>query len=471
MEKDDLSEYLTIGQKIPINKKLFFGLGVFANTILAGIITLQLADYYINIIQIDLFLFGIANIIYLIWNALNDVLFGYYADRTRTKLGRRIPYIRYGAPLFALAFLFFWFPFPGSYPGDPNMGQFLKFLQLLIGYLFFDTMLTIVILSFVALPPEMTESTKERNIISGYRTIFTLFGGLIVLFVPFVLSLGLDVFRIFVIIAAIIALLSYLTLSYKIKERKELYEKGEPYKENILKEIIQTFKNKAFISFLIYNFAVIYITTMMVSFMPFFRNIFGVDANVSTTILLLIFYIGNLITMPILIYFGKKIETRTLIITTSLVCMMSVIILFLIDIIFNLVELYYVIIIIVGALFGLGLFYYPFMSDAIDIDELKTKKRREGMYFGMNALLTKPAEQLPAIIGSFILIITAYIPSEILIEQPTSTIFGFKLMIAVIPIILAIILILSQLINPLKGDYLKQLKENIIKLHENKENI
>jgi len=281
----------------------------------------------------------------------------------------------------------------------------------------------------------------------------------------------LDVFRIFVIIAAIIALLSYLTLSYKIKERKELYEKGEPYKENILKEIIQTFKNKAFISFLIYNFAVIYITTMMVSFMPFFRNIFGVDANVSTTILLLIFYIGNLITMPILIYFGKKIETRTLIITTSLVCMMSVIILFLIDIIFNLVELYYVIIIIVGALFGLGLFYYPFMSDAIDIDELKTKKRREGMYFGMNALLTKPAEQLPAIIGSFILITTAYIPSGILIEQPTSAIFGFKLMIAFIPIILAIILILSQLINPLKGDYLKQLKENIIKLHENKENI
>ncbi len=36
-------------------------------------------------------------IIFAIWNAFNDPLFGYISDRTRSKLGRRIPYIRYGS--------------------------------------------------------------------------------------------------------------------------------------------------------------------------------------------------------------------------------------------------------------------------------------------------------------------------------------------------------------------------------------
>ena len=33
--------------------------------------------------------------IFAIWNALNDPLFGYISDHTKSKLGRRIPYIRY----------------------------------------------------------------------------------------------------------------------------------------------------------------------------------------------------------------------------------------------------------------------------------------------------------------------------------------------------------------------------------------
>ncbi|MBD3342202.1 MAG: hypothetical protein GF353_24080, partial [Candidatus Lokiarchaeota archaeon] len=250
-----------------------------------------------------------------------------------------------------------------------------------------------------------------------------------------------------------------------------LYEASGQEEEqlNIFKELAQTFKNKAFISFLIYNFCVIYITTMIVNFTPFFTNLFGLSGGAATIILVAI-YIGNLITVPIFVFYGSRIESRTIIIYTSAVCFFGILILFLIDLIFNLTAVYWIILSFDGALMGLGLFYYPYMSDAIDLDELKTQgKRRESMHFGMNALLTKPSENLPAIFGALILAITGYVQGGSATQQPITALAGLKFMAAIIPMIMAIVLILSQLINPLKGEFLKQMKNDVLNLHAIKE--
>ena len=50
---------------------------------------------------------GLASVVWIlfgIWNAVNDPLFGYISDRTKSKLGRRIPYIRYGSLFYALIY-------------------------------------------------------------------------------------------------------------------------------------------------------------------------------------------------------------------------------------------------------------------------------------------------------------------------------------------------------------------------------
>ena len=50
-------------------------------------------------------------LIFGIWNAVNDPLFGFISDHTKSKIGRRIPYIRYGAPFYALTFIVMWIPY------------------------------------------------------------------------------------------------------------------------------------------------------------------------------------------------------------------------------------------------------------------------------------------------------------------------------------------------------------------------
>ncbi len=99
-ETKDQSYYLKLGQKIPLKEKISFGFGSLATALIGGIVGLYLTDYYVNEIKIQLNLFIIAMVIYMIYNAINDIIFGQYADNinTESKSGRRIPFIKYGAP-------------------------------------------------------------------------------------------------------------------------------------------------------------------------------------------------------------------------------------------------------------------------------------------------------------------------------------------------------------------------------------
>jgi len=63
--------------------------------------------------------------------AVNDPLLGYLSDRTRTRWGRRIPYILFGTPLLFLTFVLVWSPPLGGQPlATPyHAGVFLYFAK------------------------------------------------------------------------------------------------------------------------------------------------------------------------------------------------------------------------------------------------------------------------------------------------------------------------------------------------------
>ena len=103
---------------------------------------------------------------------------------------------------------------------------------------------------------------------------------------------------------------------------------------------------------------------------------------------------------------------------------------------------------------------------SIDEDELRNGSRREGMYFGIDALIHKPSQSIGPIVATFILGIFGYVQNSTV--QPDSAILGIKILMFLIPTIVNAIGLVFMYFHPLHGEKLEELKEKLQLLHAEK---
>ncbi len=94
--------------------KFIWGLAEFGTSLITGTFAALLPIFYQDYLGLTARWIAIGAAIYAIWNAINDPLFGYITDSTRSKRGRRIPYMRFTAPFLALTFILVWFAPQGT---------------------------------------------------------------------------------------------------------------------------------------------------------------------------------------------------------------------------------------------------------------------------------------------------------------------------------------------------------------------
>ncbi|HDP81278.1 MAG TPA: MFS transporter, partial [Spirochaetes bacterium] len=148
-------------------KKLLFHItysfGNFANTIAYQVFGNRIQFYYVDILGLNAATAGIIWTIYGIWNTINDPLMGQVTDRTRTRMGRRVPYVFFGAIPLGLSFFFLWTP-PGKSP-------WMLAAYFLIMLFIFDTIYSLTIIAYNALFPEIARTVKDRVQLSAVREI------------------------------------------------------------------------------------------------------------------------------------------------------------------------------------------------------------------------------------------------------------------------------------------------------------
>jgi GPH family glycoside/pentoside/hexuronide:cation symporter len=438
---------------MPKIRKLAYSFGAVATSLSYQAFAAWILFFYIDVKKLTPMLAGIAMIVYGLWNAVNDPLAGYISDRTRTKWGRRIPYIALGAIPFGIVYFLVWSPPVGA---SQMIWLFIYFLLIIN---LFDTCYTFVILNWASLYPEMFPSLKERAEVNSSRQFFGVIGLIIgIALTPLIYSSigwsGMGILYGLIIAAALLISL------YGSREKRE-FSLDKPL--GVKDALVRSLKNRSFLTFVVSNLFVQYTFTMVLAILPFFAK-YLLGAGEKETFMILI--TAFIFEMPMLFVWGKAAVRFGAKYTymTAIACFGIFLIPFLIV---NDAAGTMIISALLGAsLAGVIVLSDVIISDVIDEDELKTGTRREGMYFGVNAFVTRFAIALEGISVWFIFSLTRYNATEMI--QPPSFIFGLRILIALFPFLSMILAFAIMKYYPLTGKKLKQIDDTLEQVHAEK---
>ena len=141
------------------------------------LIRLYLLIFYTDIVGLEPKLAGYAAAIAIVWDAVIDPLMGNISDRTRSRFGKRRPYIAIGSILLAGSLVFLFSP--------PHLEtQSGKFWFLLISYMLVNTATTVIAIPHAALGSELTPDRDEVTEIYAWRLISGNLGAILGTIVP-----------------------------------------------------------------------------------------------------------------------------------------------------------------------------------------------------------------------------------------------------------------------------------------------
>ncbi|GAB4456572.1 MAG: MFS transporter [Anaerolineae bacterium] len=392
--------------------------------------------FYIDVIGISAATVGVVWFIYGLWNAINDPLMGDLSDRTRTRWGRRIPYIRFGAIPLGVLFVLLWAP-PGGI--DPALVVVYFFVTIFL----FDGLWSLIVIAWTALFPEMYQREYERAFVAGLREGFSVIGLIIGIALPAVLVANFG----WVGMGAIIAVVTVGSFLVSLLGSREDPANIPEQSLGLRASLRVTLANRAFLWFMVANLSKEIIFLLLVAVFPFYAKyvihltdgavVLGMTMDAATQET---FALGALFVLAIPMLFvwtriTQRIGGRRAWQVGSLLLAPGLVVMFLAS---DFHTAMLGILLMALGFPALLMTHNLLLADLIDEDELNIGQRREGAYFGVNGAIIRLAFAVQGILFTFILPLSGYIaPPEGVgyIEQPASAILGFRILVGVVPIV------------------------------------
>ena len=450
---------------VPIKAKFGFGFASAGSSLMSAIGLGTIDVYYIKVYGANPALLAWSWIFFIGWNMINDPLIGILEERTKTRWGRRIPYLRFGALPYALSFILVWFPF--------MQGEFGLFLNHLLMLYVLDTFFSMTGLITFGLPAEMAITARERNRVMLFGVAFGAIGTILRWVMEPVFLAGDNpnklAFQIVVTLSGIISGLLIFASSYYIKEN--LYTQEEEA-FGFVESITETFKNKPFLIIEVAIFFMVITTELIFNgFIYLFDYVF-----VFSELTFIFLFPALIIVITLIIWTNNKIGSwglKKVMILGGLITIFGYIMIFLIGLAFNSKVPFEIGSFGIGFI-GLGLLMFmvnqsPLMGEAIDYDEVRTGKRRETTYSGVNALITKPAVSIAHALLLGIMGLYGFQQGVKVSDQPATVATGVLIALTIVPIICIVIAIIALYFNPLEGEEWQAKKRHLQEVHMQKE--
>lgn len=435
----------SLQQKIPLIDKIGYGAGNLGVGVAMQVIGSYLVFFATVILGIPGSLAGLAVGISVFWDAVTDPVMGYISDITRSKkFGRRHLYLIIGSIGIAVTLYLIW----GI---RSSMHTNLKFLLIFIYIILFKTFTTIYITPYTALGSELSTDYNERTMIQGIKTIFFLLGlalvsvaGMYFFFRPSaeypIGQMNPQNYRNIGIASASLVLI-FTTWSYfatkkyiPILNKKKIEEVKGNKVAYLFVSMKTTFSNVAFRSVaLCYMFNNISTALLSSLGLHVFTFTFGFTSQ-NIAILLGFQFSISILSQPLWAYISKKIDKKPAMLVGLVIGVIgalcfAVLIPFRMSITNQIV--YFLPFSLLAGLATGALFTLPLsmVADTIDLDELKSGKREEGVYFGSLTLLYKTSQAITIFIVGIMLDLIRF--DATLTHQAASTVIALGWFLAI----------------------------------------
>jgi len=414
----------------------------------AEAVTGVIAFYIVDVKNLPAEWFAAFWFVYTIYNALNNPALGYISDLTRSRWGRRIPYVLFGGLPYAVAFaLLFTAPFDGR---DNPVGLLIYFGTAII---IWEGLYTAIATGYYGLLPEMFGAYRERTDVAAKMNIFQTVALVLGAALPPLLA---EMFG-WAGMATVLAVISVVAIYAgfpALFERADLKnDTGFPFWQALK----YTFVNRSYLTAAGAQAMRFFSTgVLQMGILFYLKYSLKVDESLATVILGIAFFIAMLSLYPWRNWVANKLDSRRTLMLANAVMILGIVPMGFSP---NINFTYAAAVVLGIGLGGLVLIGDVIMTEVIDEDEVKTGHQRAGMYFGMSGFLITLSGLLVASV--FGLIMPAFGYDTLLEFQPASVDLGFRIFLTVPTTIGFLLAIFLLWLYPLHGKRLQNIKEKL----------
>lgn len=419
-----------MSEKLPMKTKILYGIADLGIALLTSSIQFFLLFYYTDIAGINPGLAGTALLVgKFTWDAINDPVFGYLSDRTRSRWGRRKPYMLLGAIPFGLSI---WLLF--SLP--PGLVGLKAFLAVLGSFLLADTTQTLVSVPYYALSAELTYDYDERTSLISIRMIFTVLGYILgaaatTAVAGMFMNMGWSKTAAYSGMGAIFGVVAIITMLVTVLGVKETPRPDlMPAKMALKQQLRHVFNNKPFVQFMIMSTIISISFTLLTALLPYFLTYQLLMADQISFVMLVLLGTVAIFLIPWRLV-SKKMNKGPAYALGLFIASIAIVAAFFLP--QGPTPWIYVIAFVAGVGFSAQyVFPWSMIPDVIEVDAAKSGERHEGIYFGVNAFLGKMTGAIGIAVAGWALDLYGYVPDAV---QTVRALFGIRFFYAIVPVI------------------------------------
>lgn len=383
---------------LPFWVKLLYGSGDWGISSIGMMRSIFYAIYLTDVVGLAPQLASFGALFGIVWDAVNDPIIGILSDRLRTRWGRRRPFLLWFAVPFGLSFVMLW-----SAPDWDNQTALLIYVT--VTFMIADTLQTLISVPFLSLTPELTPDYDERTTLTSFRSFFQLAGALSVVvaapaIVDMVLAAGGSQQQGFMLVGAIfggIGAIPLFLIGIFIRERSTPEQTRSLLFREILRAAWQNIPFRYAVGIHMLNWSAV---DMVAVAFPYFLlywvaqgdllasiNILGVELAYESAFFGILMSVCILF-IPFWLQLAKRRNKREA---------------YMLGMIFWVAVQLMVLtiepgdtnhLLLIAALAGIGVsaaYTLPdsIFADVIEWDELRTRRRQEGIFYGIRTLIRK----------------------------------------------------------------------------------